>query len=139
MRSSAILLVCLLEAFLRPLQAKSSKSAKYKIDVLLPFTKGLHCDQFVPSTLPLVEAFIYKMDKINLELDEKINLTLDYGMLDSCSRPQIAIQETLKLVTHNTSDDNRLVAVMGPVILENIIFTAGILHFHRVPQVSTLF
>ncbi|KAK3697748.1 hypothetical protein QZH41_010298 [Actinostola sp. cb2023] len=149
MRKSTFLTLVLICGSFQALQiqaAKNYKSGKFMIAALLPVTKGQHCQIVERRTLQLVETFIYEMKELNSKLEARSNLTIGYIIKDSCSNPSTAINEAMRLVFVEKLNStcvtqlqdcrtNKIITVLGPEILENVVLCAGVLSFHRFPQV----
>ncbi|XP_031548845.1 extracellular calcium-sensing receptor-like [Actinia tenebrosa] len=124
----------------------SYKSGQFIIGVLLPLTKGEDCATVSHESVQLVETIIYGIQKLNINQKHHLNLTIGYEMRDTCSNPKVAVKEASNLVFKKQNDSscvgearcecgNEIFAVLGPLILENIILSAGTLSFYQYPQV----
>lgn len=123
---------------LQALRQRNYKSGRFMVVALLPITNGSKCENVQAQSVGLVEKFIYGVNIINQELKDKMNLTVGYLISDSCSKPNTALTEVVRFLSKNSTDEET-VAILGPVILENIIITAGILSYRQFPQVNKLF
>lgn len=138
MKFSYILIAVIISlASVKALQKRNYKKGKFMIVGLFPITTRQKCENIQKESVLLVEKFIYLVKDIEVKL-EKMDFSVGYSIWDSCSKTNIA--NALKDIVNNANDknstDGKLVAVVGPAQLENIVKTSALLSYFNMPQVS---
>ena len=104
----------------------------------------------VKSGLERVEAFLYAIDKINRDANLLPNISLGYDIRDTCSVENVALDESLSLISTGSPFNDGvcetsvsvnqsilgIAGIIGPTISPVALPVAGLLRLFTVPQVS---